>query len=476
MCLRDESESISMTSAPATATLIPHSQYRLPVLGDLLTIDFANPTQGLTTQLRKHGKGIIEQRLFKLKFIVISDTALIEDANDETLWEKHTERLASKLGPLGGDGLFTAHNHEPNWRKAHNILMPAFTKTAMARYHDTMTAAVRELIEPWNTTSSWIDIPSETNRLTSEIIARAGMGHTFTKLSDPPDNPFADALHRQLHYAQRRTDAIPFYDDLVGYKRKRQSEKDIAYTRRTVADIIEARRRTPSRVPAGDILDIMLHNADPDSGEKLGDDNIINQILTFLVAGSETSANTIAFALHFLSTHPDVAEQARREIDQYWPGRDFPAIGYPDVAKLRYLRRIVDETLRLWPVAPGYLRQARQDTTVGNGKYRFRKGDWVAVLLTAAHRSDAWGPDANEFNPDRFLAENLRKLPPHTYKPFGTGPRACIGRQFALHEIVVALAAILHQYDLEPKPGYQLKVRDAVTLKPVGLQLRPHPR
>ena len=195
-----------------------------------------------------------------------------------------------------------------------------------------------------------------------------------------------------------------------------------------------------------------------------------------MAAGSETSANTISFALHYPSTNPDVAAKAQAEIDQRWPGSDFPNIEFDDIAKLRYLRRVVDETLRLWPVAPGYYRQARRDTTLGNGKYHFREGDWVAVVLLAAHRAPAWGSDADRFNPDRFLPENLRKLPPHTYKPFGTGPRACIGRQFALHEIVLTLAAILHQYDLESKPGYHLKIAETLTLKPADFQLRLHPR
>lgn len=98
------------------------------------------------------------------------------------------------------------------------------------------------------------------------------------------------------------------------------------------------------------------------------------------------------------------------------------------------------------------------------------------VLIIGAHRDAAWGLDAERFNPDRFLTENIRSLPPRVYKPFGTGPRACIGRQFALHEIILALAAILHQFELEPDPGYALTATEHPTLKPAGLQLRPKAR
>ncbi|MDP7732732.1 MULTISPECIES: cytochrome P450 [Mycobacterium] len=464
-----------------TATAIPHSRFRLPLLGDLLTIDFTSPVLGTTDKLRNSTDGIFEQRIFALSAIAISDAALIEEVNDETRWQKHVGPLVDKLRLTLGDGLFTAYNDEPNWHKAHNILMPGFTKTAMKNYHDSMATTVEELAQAWKDASakrSWIDIPAQANRLTVEIIARAGLGHTFGNLSDPGENAFSAAIISELSYVRRamRVDPIPFYTNLFGKKRYQQHLADREFIRNLVCGIVDARRNNPAPGPTENMLDIMLHSADPETGEKLDSENVVNQILTMMAAGSETSANTISFALHYLSAHPDVAARARAEIDQRWPESDFPRIEFDDIAKFRYLRRVVDETLRLWPVAPGYYRQARSDTTLGDGKYSFRKGDWVAVVLLAAHRSPAWGPDPNEFNPDRFLPENLRKLPPHIYKPFGTGPRACIGRQFALHEICLTLAAILHQFDLEPKPGYHLKIAETLTLKPADFQLRLHPR
>nr|WP_262490938.1 cytochrome P450 [Mycobacterium simiae] len=464
-----------------TAKPIPHPRFRLPFLGDLFTIDFASPVLGTTEKLRKSSDGILQQRIFALSAIALSDTALIDEVNDETRWQKHVGPLVDKLRLTLGDGLFTAYNDEPNWNKAHNILMPAFTKAAMQNYHDSMTATVRELLEAWNIHSakqSWIDIPAQANRLTVEIIARAGLGHSLGNLSGPGENAFSTAIINELGYVRRamRVDPIPFYTKLFGQKRYLQHLADKEFIRHLVCDIVEARRHNPKTGPRQDMLDIMLHSADPDTGERLDSDNVVNQILTMMAAGSETSANTISFALYYLSANPDVAAKAQAEIDQRWPNGSFPDIEFDDIAKLRYLRRVVDETLRLWPVAPGYYRQARCDTTLGNGKYLFRQGDWVVVVLLAAHRAPAWGLDADQFNPDRFLPENLRKLPPHTYKPFGTGPRACIGRQFALHEIVLTLAAILHQYDLESKPGYHLEIAETLTLKPADFQLRLHPR
>lgn len=458
-----------------TDTAIPHSRLRLPVIGDLLTVDFGNPAQGLAAQMRKHGWDIMEQRIFDVPVIVVAGAELIDDVNDDTLWEKNVGFSLRRLRPIAGDGLITAFNDEPNWQRAHNILMPVFSTSVMMGYHDTMSGTVRELLEVWHRAADWVDIAEAANRLTIEIIARAGFNYSFGKLGEQNDNPFLDAVLRELAFAIRRTGAIPFYDKLFGHRRKRQHYADKAYIRQWVAGIINSRRQDPGDDQTS-ILDRMLHTADPDSGQPLDDDNIINQVLTLLVAGSETTANTVAFALYHLANNPEDAERARAEVDQQWPDRAYPNIEFDDVAKLRYLRRVVDETLRLTPVVPGYYRQAKTATSIGGGRYRFNRGDWVFVLLDAAHRDPAWGPDANEFNPDRFLPDNLRALGPRIYKPFGTGPRSCIGRQFALHEAVLTLAAVLHQFDLESEPGYRLRITETITYKPAGLKLRPRPR
>ncbi|OSC38170.1 cytochrome P450 [Mycobacterium decipiens] len=458
-------------TADSPTTTSQLNRFQFPIIGDLSTIDFNKPVQKVTDKLTKLGSGMIEQPIGQ-PVIFLADTTLIDDVNDETHWEKHLGSALRRVRSVLGDGLFTAYNHEPNWRKAHNILMPTFTKTAMKLYHDTMAETIRELVDVWNRKSAvraWITIPADANRLTIEIIARVAMGYSFTKLSDSRENAFIAAFLRELAYADRHTADI-------AQERKDQHNKDATQIRRQVADIIRARRLNSTAGSRDDMLDIILHSTDPDTGDQLDNDNIISQILTLLVAGSETSANAIAFALHFLSINPNIAEQARAEIDEHWSNDTFPNIHFDDVDKLRYLRRVVDETLRLWPVVPGYFRQARQDTTIGTGKHFFRGGDWVFVHLIAAHRSDAWGHDAHEFNPDRFLPENLRKLPRRIYKPFGTGARACLGRRFALHETLLTLAAVLHQYDLEPRPGYCLSASEAMTLKPVDLQLRLHRR
>lgn len=214
----------------------------------------------------------------------------------------------------------------------------------------------------------------------------------------------------------------------------------------------------------------MLETAHPETGERLTAENIRRQVITFLIAGHETTSGALSFALHYLAQNPDIAARARAEVDRVWGDTDRPA--YDQIARLRYVRRVLDESLRLWPTAPAFAREARQDTVLG-GVHPMRQGAWALVLTAMLHRDPAvWGADAEAFDPDRFDAKAVRARPAHTFKPFGTGARACIGRQFALHEATLVLGLLLRRYEVRPEPDYRLRVAERLTLMPEGLRLR----
>jgi cytochrome P450 len=167
--------------------------------------------------------------------------------------------------------------------------------------------------------------------------------------------------------------------------------------------------------------------------------------------------------------------RAQAEVDELWGETGDPEPSFGDIAKLRYVRAALDEALRLWPTAPAYLRAARADTVLG-GRYRMDQGDWAMVFLPLLHRDPSVWPDPDRFDPDRFAPGRARGRAPHAYKPFGTGQRACIGRQFALHEAVLALALLLHRYDLSAPDDYELRIAESLTLKPEGFELLPRRR
>ncbi len=315
-----------------------------------------------------------------------------------------------------------------------------------------------------------MDVPGDMTKLTLETIARTGFGHDFGSFERPRPHPFVTAMVGTLTYAQRLNTVPPPLAPWLLRGASRRHAADIAYLDRTVDDLVSARRAAGGTGGAGDLLDRMLETAHPETGERLSVQNVRRQVITFLIAGHETTSGALSFALHYLARHPEIAARARAEVDRVWGGTEAP--GYEQVARLRYLRRVLDESLRLWPTAPGFAREAREDTVLG-GTYPMRRGAWALVLTGMLHRDpEVWGPDAERFDPDRFDAKAVRARAPHTFKPFGTGARACIGRQFALHEATLVLGLLLRRYELRPEPEYRLRVTERLTLMPEGLRLR----
>jgi cytochrome P450 len=242
-----------------------------------------------------------------------------------------------------------------------------------------------------------------------------------------------------------------------------------------VADEIIAKRRADGLGGHGDLLEIMLApsgDGTADGKPVLDEANIRYQLINFLVAGHETTSGALSFALFFLSRNPDVYARARAEVDQVWG--ETPRPEFEQIVKLRYVRRVLDESLRLQPTVPAYYRAAREDTVLA-GVYPMRKGDWVLALTRSLHRDPHWAGDGlkpvDEFDPDRFTPERMKARPPHLYKPFGTGERSCIGRQFALHEAVLVLGTLIRRYDLIADPEYRLTIAERLTLMPSGFHL-----
>jgi unspecific monooxygenase len=456
---------------------IPHPPHRLPLLGDVRGADRATPVQDTLRYARSLGP-IFRRRAFGNEFVFVWGAALAADLADESRFAKHVGLGVANLRPVAGDGLFTAYNHEPNWQLAHDVLAPGFSREAMAGYHPMMLDVAGRLTAHWDRAAAAgesVDVPGDMTKLTLETIARTGFGHDFGSFERTRPHPFVTAMVGVLAYAQRRNTVPAPLAPYLLRRAHRRNAADMAHLNRTVDALVQDRRsgRRPGRGD-GDLLDRMLDTAHPVTGERLSSENVRRQVITFLVAGHETTSGALSFALHYLSRHPEVADRARAEVDRVWGDTAVP--GYEQVAKLRYVRRVLDEALRLWPTAPAFAREAREDTVLG-GVHPMRRGAWAMVLTPMLHRDpEVWGPDAEEFDPDRFEARAARSRAPHTFKPFGTGARACIGRQFALHEATLVLGLLLRRYDLRADPEYRLRVTERLTLMPDGLRLRPERR
>lgn len=460
----------------------PHPSGRRRILGDAFRkgMDPTTPVQNMLRLGADLGP-IFEMLAMGRKFVFARGVDLVGELCDDKRFTKALAPGVADLRMFVADGLFTAETDEPNWRLAHDLLMPAFSKSAMRGYHDVMVEATDELISVWDKAAGegrTVDVSPWLTKLTLETIGRAAFSHTFHSFETAEVDPFVTTFVADMSHAAARSNvaALPFVGRRMVRTRDREALVRHEYIDRLLRDIV-AERET-SDVEHDDLLGRMMHFPVDESGSLLDAANVRHQILTLLVAGHETTSGAVSFALYHLTREPEVLARVRAELDEVLGTDPTATPSFEQVPKLRYLRRVVDETLRLWPTAPGFARSPRETTTIGAdgsagvpGGLRMTPEDKVLVFIPLLHRDPEVWPDPERFDPDRFLPEHNRARPAHAYKPFGTGERACIGRQFALHESVIVLAKLLHRFDLTSEPGYDLTITERLTLMPVGFRV-----
>lgn len=439
-------------------------------LGNLPLIDKDKPTLSLIKLAEEQGP-IFQIHTPAGTTIVVSGHELVKEVCDEERFDKSIEGALEKVRAFSGDGLFTSWTHEPNWRKAHNILMPTFSQRAMKDYHEKMVDIAVQLIQKWArlNPNEAVDVPGDMTRLTLDTIGLCGFNYRFNSYYRETPHPFINSMVRALDEAMHQMQRLDVQDKLM-VRTKRQFRYDIQ-TMFSLVDSIIAERRANGDQDEKDLLARMLNVEDPETGEKLDDENIRFQIITFLIAGHETTSGLLSFATYFLLKHPDKLKKAYEEVDRVLTDA---APTYKQVLELTYIRMILNESLRLWPTAPAFSLYPKEDTVIG-GKFPITTNDRISVLIPQLHRDrDAWGKDAEEFRPERF--EHQDQVPHHAYKPFGNGQRACIGMQFALHEATLVLGMVLKYFTLIDHENYELDIKQTLTLKPGDFRIRVQTR
>ncbi|MCA1013896.1 bifunctional cytochrome P450/NADPH--P450 reductase [Bacillus stratosphericus] len=413
---------------------------------------------------------IFQFEFSKATSIFVSSHELAKEVFDERRFDKFIGSSLNKVRTFSGDGLFTSWTEEPNWRKAHHILMPAFSQQAMKGYHEMMLDIATQLVQKWQRTGrdEEIEVAEDMTKLTLDTIGLCGFDFRFNSFYKENQHPFIESMLNGLNEAMDQASRLPVADKLM-IKRRKEFEQDVDFMKQLVDDIIQERKKQDKT--GNDLLSLMLHAKDPETGERLSDENIRYQIITFLIAGHETTSGLLSFAIYFLLKNPDKLKKAVQEADNVLQG-GLPT--FKQVQKLSYTRMVLNEALRLWPTAPTFSLYAKEDTVIG-GKYPIQKNQSVNVLLPKLHRDQAvWGEDAEEFKPERFM--HPEKIPQHAYKPFGNGQRACIGMQFALHEATMVLAMVLHNLELIDHTSYELDLKESLTIKPNDFKIKVRPR
>ncbi|MFG2374066.1 cytochrome P450 [Streptomyces sp. NPDC048504] len=445
----------------------------VPVVDITATGPGRTPMQQIMELMSRHGP-VFVRRLHGRDTLFVSDLDLVTDLADERRFAKHIGPALENVRAFAADGLFTAYDDEPNWAKAHDILMPAFALGSMRTYHPVMLKGARRLVEAWDRgarTGQPVDVPDDMTRMTLDTIGLAGFDYDFWSFERDEPHPFVESMVRCLEWSMTRLARVPGEDHSAADAAFRA---DADYLAQVVDDVIAARTGT-DQGDADDLLGLMLSAEHPADGTTLDTANIRNQVITFLIAGHETTSGAMSFALYYLAKHPAVLQLVQREVDALWGDTADPEPTYDEVGRLTYTRQVLNEALRLWPTAAAFSRHALEDTVLG-GRIPLRAGQAVTVIAPMLHRQPGWGDNPELFDPSRFTPEAEATRSVHAFKPFGTGERACMGRQFALHEATMLLAMLVHRYRLHDHADYELTVKETLTLKPDGFTLALTPR
>ncbi|KAK0120349.1 hypothetical protein ONS95_011752 [Cadophora gregata] len=292
------------------------------------------------------------------------------------------------------------------------------------------------------------------------------MDTRFNSFYQEAIHPFVDAMVGLLQEsaARARRPAVANYF----YRSAQQKyDTDIALLKKVAAEVVAERRIRPS--DKKDLLNAMINGRDPKTGEGLTEESILNNMITFLIAGHETTSGMLSFLFYYLLKNPAAYQAAQRQVDEV-VGRG--PITVDHMSKLPYIEACLRETLRLTPTAPAFTLQPLPDSPdeyiILGGKYQVKKGQSIIALLGSIHRDPAvFGSDAEAFKPERMLDEEFSKLPNNSWKPFGNGMRGCIGRPFAWQEAILTTAMLLQTFNFrQDDPSYSLQIKQTLTLKP----------
>ncbi|NXI77484.1 CP46A hydroxylase, partial [Rhipidura dahli] len=370
-----------------------------------------------------------------------------------------------------GNGLVTVCNHE-HWHKQRRIMDPAFSRSYLIGLMDTFNEKAEELMEKLQEKADGkteFSMLSMMSRVTMDIIGKVAFGLELNALSDD-QTPLPNAVMKIMEGLNKAR--IPLIRFMPGQRKLvKEAREGVRLLRRVGKECIEQRKeaiQSGKEAP----LDILTQILKGDALEKTRDDeNILDNFITFFVAGHETSANQMTFTVMALGQHPEILERAQAEVDEVLGAkRD---VDYEDLGKLTYLSQVLKESLRLYPPVSGTLRRLEKEQVVSG--IRIPANTTVFLNTYIMGRMEKFFKDPLTFDPDRFSKDAPK--PYYCYFPFSLGPRSCIGQVFAQMEVKVVMAKLLQRFEIQLVPGQSFQLVEAGTLKPLdGVICKLKPR
>ncbi|KAM0622584.1 hypothetical protein ACHAQG_005342 [Verticillium nonalfalfae] len=453
----------------AEETPIPEPQ-GLPLIGNVKEMDPDFPLGSMTSMADRFGE------IYRLRFpgrtvVLVSTQKLVNETCDEKRFKKSVNSSLNQVRNGVHDGLFTAKMGEENWGIAHRILMPAFGPLSIRNMFDEMHDIASQLTLKWARygPDTPIMVTDDFTRLTLDTLALCSMGFRFNSFYSPVLHPFIESMGDFLVECGHRANRLPL-PSLFYRARDQKFDADISVLRTTAKEVLESRKAGKS--DRRDLLTAMLEGVDSKTGKKMSDESIMDNLITFLIAGHETTSGLLSFAFLELLKHPESYQKAQKEVDDVC-GKG--TIKVEHMAKLPYISAVLRETLRLNATIPLFTVEAFEDTVLG-GKYPVKQGETIVNLLAKSQLDPlVFGETANDFVPERMLDaefDRLNKEFPNCWKPFGNGMRACIGRPFAWQEALLVMAMLLQNFNFILDPTYHKHLKQTLTIKPKDMHMR----
>ncbi|MER5636843.1 cytochrome P450 [Kitasatospora sp. NPDC002227] len=365
-----------------------------------------------------------------------------------------------------GNGLLTAQ--DADYQRQRRLIQPLFTRRRVDGYAGAVAVEAAALVERWSAVPGGVvEAVAEMSRFALRTVSRILFGADVEAAVDVVRGAFP-VLGEYLLARSFSPLHAPRSWPTPANRRALAAQRELY----RVCDGIIARRRAagPGKAEgAGDLLGL-LADARTEDGERLDATELRDQVLIFLLAGHETTATSLTFALHLLGRHPEVQRRARAEVGEVLGGR---APGVADVEQLSYLTMVLKESMRLYPAAGIFGRRAVEACEIGG--HEIPAGADVMVSPWVTHRHPGHWPEPERFDPERFTPEREAARHRYAWYPFGGGPRACIGQYFSMLESVLALAALLQAFEFEAVDR-EVPIGQGLTLQaegPVRVRLTP---
>jgi cytochrome P450 len=394
-------------------------------------------------------QGISRAAVGPYHYVNLSDPAYIEHVFlNPDIYVKGRDNKTLRF--LLGNGLVTSEGEF--WLKQRRLIQPLFHKQRLQTFVQKIEASTQAMLKNWQAyDGKVVDVHTEMTQVTLDIVSQTLMS---TEVKGDFKN-ISDALLLIME-GMMKIFKVPFWIPTPGNIRMQSKRKILDDT---IYKIIDDRRK--NKAEYNDLLTMLMEVEDADTAERMTNKQLRDEVITIFLAGHETTANALSFALYLLAQHPEMKQRIADEVKQ--------AIGdsemtYENVSRLSYTMMVIKEAMRLYPPVWGITRDAAKEDIIGG--HRIKKGDSIVVSPWAVHRLEKYWENPLQFDPERFSPERIKNIHRYAWFPFGGGQRLCIGNNFALMEMQIVLALMCSQFDFKVADGFKVELEPLVTLRP----------